>query len=362
MSISDMALDESGKKKTRKKSAKSAAMEAATETDTEKSELPDEEMTEGSAEQASTADGADSNECDGSAPAQPIPEAAEDNEDKTAADEDEATAPQDTEEYENETFDFVEAAITDGGEEAAEGGAEAASLPEDIETEEGKSEASDGTEAEYENETFDFGDGEVWDTGDEEAEDTKPEQAPQEKSEWEKYNPEKPRKADTRFDILEIFTFTLVAIILVTSFLFRHSVVEGGSMLNTLSDGDHLIITDLFYTPKRYDIVVFEDFSTGFDKALIKRVIATEGEVVRITVEGEVFVDGERIRDDFVHICHYNPDRPFEYTVGEGEVFVMGDHRCCSTDSRDFGAIREDSILGKVVLRFYPFPSFGTVD
>ena len=208
---------------------------------------------------------------------------------------------------------------------------------------------------EYENETFDFGTSDAAVSSDgEDSADTRDKE--------EVYNPKKPRSGDLRFDIVEIFTFTLVVIILITTFLFRHSVVDGDSMMNTLNNGDHLIITNAFYTPKRYDIVVFEDHSTGFEKALIKRVIATAGETVVITPDGEVFVDGERLSDEFVYTCHEDPDYPLEYTVAEGEVFVMGDHRCCSTDSRSFGAIKESSILGKVILRFYPFADFGTVN
>lgn len=206
----------------------------------------------------------------------------------------------------------------------------------------------------YENETFDFGDFEPDNSDKEEPEDKKAEE--------ERYNPKKPRSTDFRFDIVEIFTFTLVAIILLTTFLFRHSVVDGDSMMNTLNNGDHLIITDAFYTPKRYDIVVFEDHSTGFEKALIKRVIATEGEVVTITSSGEVLVNGEPVSDDFVYVEHHESIIPMEYKVPDGEVFVMGDHRCCSTDSRAFGSIKEDSILGKVILRFYPFADFGIIN
>jgi len=238
-----------------------------------------------------------------------------------------------------------------------------AEITESVDTQ--STESDEGSETpisgeEYENETFDFG---LSDSEEDEKPDTDEVAAPANKKQTtDKYDPDNPRRADTRFDIVEIFTFTLVAIILITSFLFRHSIVEGGSMLNTLTEGDHLILTDVFYTPKRYDIVVFEDYSTGFNKALIKRVIATEGEVVKINEDGEVFVNGERIRDDFVYRCHDRRERAFEYTVGEGEVFVMGDHRCCSTDSRNFGAISESSILGKVILRFYPFSFFGAVN
>ncbi|MBQ8689260.1 MAG: signal peptidase I [Clostridia bacterium] len=183
----------------------------------------------------------------------------------------------------------------------------------------------------------------------------------------EKYNPDKPRKVDLRFDLLELFVFTLVAIMILTTFAFKHSKVEGSSMNTTLFDGDHLIISDLFYEPERYDIIVCEDYSTGLRKPIVKRVIATEGEHVLVKSLNEVYVNGVLIENDFVWIdgaerADFQLMYPIELTVPEGEVFVMGDHRNDSLDSRQLGTIDEDSILGKVLIRFYPFDSFGAVE
>ena len=184
------------------------------------------------------------------------------------------------------------------------------------------------------------------------------------------YFPDRPRLADTLFDFFEILIFTLVAILILTSFCFRHSIVDGTSMEGTLHDGEQLIISHLFYTPKRGDIIVFEDFeaadrvhSSTLRKPLVKRVIATAGETVTITAQGQVFVDGVLLTEDYVTIdVPYYVYEPLEYTVAEGYVFVMGDHRNASTDSRAFGAVREDAILGRVLFRFAPFDKFGTVE
>ncbi len=169
-------------------------------------------------------------------------------------------------------------------------------------------------------------------------------------------------KADGIFEFVEMLVFTFAAVLLVLSFVFRHSVVDGGSMKNTLHHGEHLIISDLFYEPERFDIIVFEDRSTGFDEPMIKRVIALGGETVEINTLGEVRVNGELLEESYTYVG--NPMyayRTMTYVVPEGQVFVMGDHRDDSYDSRFYGAIDEDTILGKVVLRFAPFDKFGKV-
>ena len=180
----------------------------------------------------------------------------------------------------------------------------------------------------------------------------------------EKYNPEKPRKIDNVFEIVELFIVTLVCVMVVTSIFFRHSVVDGSSMQNTLQDGDHLIISSFLYTPDYGDIVVFEDTESSMRKALVKRVIALPGDTVEIKRDGSVYVNGELLNEDYVFIDEYISNYVDEeniWTVGEGEVFVLGDHRNVSADSRKFGTIDADTILGKAVLRFFPFSEFGIV-
>lgn len=182
----------------------------------------------------------------------------------------------------------------------------------------------------------------------------------------EKYDPKKPRKIDGRFDLIELFVFTLLAVMIITSFFFRHSVVQGDSMQNTLQNEEHLIISDFFYTPERGDVVVCEDHTAILNTPIVKRVIAVGGDHVKIT-RTAVFVNGKMLSEDYVYIDSFAIPyyyEPLELTVPEGEIFVMGDHRNNSTDSRDLirlGTISEDAVLGKVLLRFYPFDKFGTV-
>ena len=178
----------------------------------------------------------------------------------------------------------------------------------------------------------------------------------------EPYNPEKPRKIDGRFDFVELFIFTLLAVMIITSFFFRHTMVKGASMENTLHEGEHLIISDLFYTPKPGDIIVCEDYTTAIRKPIVKRVIAVGGDEVKITKFGEVYVNGKLLEETYVYIDDLGYKfRPLELTVPVGELFVMGDHRNDSIDSRDIGTVSEDSVLGRVLIRFYPFDKFGIV-
>lgn len=180
--------------------------------------------------------------------------------------------------------------------------------------------------------------------------------------EMPEYDPKKPRKIDGRFDLVELFVFTLLAVMIVTTFFFRHSVVDGSSMENTLHGGEHLIISDLFYTPKRGDIIVCEDYTTKIPKPIVKRVIAVEGDRIVITANGTVYINEALLEEDYVFIDGYYEQMPIDIVVPEGEIFVMGDHRNVSADSREIGTVSVDSVLGKVLLRFYPFDKFGTVN
>ena len=179
------------------------------------------------------------------------------------------------------------------------------------------------------------------------------------------YNQKKPRLIDTKFEFVELFVFTLLAVVLLTTFVFRHSVVDGSSMESTLSHNDHLIIVDLFYEPEHGDIIVFHAPETGESEPLVKRVIATEGDTVEILWDGVVLVNDVPIPDDYIKDEVYDNSKyqPMQkVTVPEDMVFVLGDNRNNSLDSRRFKGtfVREDAILGKVVLRIYP--NFGFVE
>lgn len=168
------------------------------------------------------------------------------------------------------------------------------------------------------------------------------------------------------FEFVELFIFTLVTVMILTTFVFRHSVVDGGSMENTLHNGDHLIISNLFYKPDYGDVVVFSS-ERNDGSVLVKRVVALEGdEVDCLYANGQylLYVNNELIDEsEYKYVGGQSTvlDEVQDYVVGKGEVFVLGDHRNNSNDSRSFLAVDTDRILGKVILRFYPFEDFGAI-
>ena len=176
-------------------------------------------------------------------------------------------------------------------------------------------------------------------------------------------------KAGEMFDWLQCIVFALIFCILVFTFLARTVGVIGGSMENTLYEGERLVISKFMYTPKQGDIVVLRQ-DTFRSEPIVKRVIATEGQTVDIDFEEcLVYVDGvaldEPYTKDYGNYTYYDPqDFDGEVTVPEGCIFVMGDNRNGSTDSRteSIGFVDTRKILGQVVFRIGPLDRMGFVE
>ena len=126
----------------------------------------------------------------------------------------------------------------------------------------------------------------------------------------------------------------------------------------SLNNGDKMLVSGLFYSPKAGDVVVFKKDEYDPERALVKRVIATEGQVINIDFdEGIVYVDGEPIVEDYILEPTTNKlDFIGPQTVPEGCVFVMGDNRNASTDSRkkEIGMVDSRLILGRAYFVIYP--------
>ncbi len=170
------------------------------------------------------------------------------------------------------------------------------------------------------------------------------------------------------FDWLEAICFSIVAVVLVFSFLFRSTLVEGTSMLPTLNNFDRVIIVNPVLSKiESGDIVVITQ-PTQIGEPLIKRVIATEGQTIDIDFKtGDVSIDGRVLYEPY--ILEKIKNEPFDsvifpFTVSEGHVFVMGDNRNGSSDSRNagIGEIDKRYIIGEAVLRIYPFEEFGIIE
>lgn len=172
------------------------------------------------------------------------------------------------------------------------------------------------------------------------------------------------------FDIVETLAVAACAIVILFVTVFRVAMVSGSSMNNTLFNKDVLIVSDLGFKPRTGDIVVFQKLNSSLSDmengdALVKRVIATEGQTIDIdfdtwtvTVDGKVLDESEYryLAPDAIR----RSDFSFPITLGEGEVFVMGDNRNHSTDSRSsaIGIVDERTIFGRVIMRISPISDF----
>ena len=176
------------------------------------------------------------------------------------------------------------------------------------------------------------------------------------------------KKSNNILPYLKDVVFLISGVLLVFSLLFRLVIVSGPSMNDTLVDGDWLLLlSNVFYNdPKRGDIIVASKDSFKNGTPIIKRVIATEGQTVDIDFQlGVVYVDGEALDEPYT----LTPTNMFEgvsfpLTVSNGCVFVMGDNRNESKDSRstEIGLIDDREIIGKAVFIMIPGDDGGELD
>ena len=165
----------------------------------------------------------------------------------------------------------------------------------------------------------------------------------------------------------EVVVGSVVVVTLLLTFLCRIITVDGSSMNPTYENGDRVLVTNLAGPVEQGDVVIVVN---ALEEPIIKRVVATQGQVVDFDPAlGEVTVDGEPLYGETFGIANgitYVPDLPgevleFPQTVPEGCVFVLGDNRSVSEDSRyqRVGMIDRRNILGKAVLRLFPLNRIG---
>ncbi len=196
-------------------------------------------------------------------------------------------------------------------------------------------------------------------------------EVPQSDEEAEEQAPRRP--GTDLFEWLQLFLGCVIVAVVLFNCAARLTRVDGESMDNTLQHGEILLIWSLGYTPQQGDVVVLNKTSTllpGWTEphAIVKRVIATGGQTVDIDYfTGTVYVDGQPLDEPYIPEEMYLPYsadmQKTHWEVPEGSIFVMGDNRNHSTDSRDdrLGVIDTDYILGKAVLALWPMERFGAV-
>lgn len=185
---------------------------------------------------------------------------------------------------------------------------------------------------------------------------------------------EEPRRPGAElYEWLQLFLGCVVAAVVLFNCVARLTRVDGGSMDNTLQHGEIMLIWSLGYTPEQGDIVVLNKTSVLLPdwtepRAIVKRVIATGGQTVDVDYStSTVYVDGQPLDEPYLPEEMRRPGAPSmqetHWEVPEGSIFVMGDNRNYSTDSRDslLGTVDTDYILGKAVLALWPLDRFGTV-
>lgn len=171
--------------------------------------------------------------------------------------------------------------------------------------------------------------------------------------------------------IFETLIPALIGVMVISLLLFKVCTVNGSSMRNTLYDGQRLVISDLFYTPSEGDIVVFHQ-TGSLNEPLVKRVIAVGGRWVKLDFDrgllyvsdDDVFDEGDLVDESgYIYLDggSYSASGVQVWQVPEGYLFVMGDNRNHSLDSRSaaVGFVDERSVIGRVVLRIYPYSELG---
>lgn len=159
---------------------------------------------------------------------------------------------------------------------------------------------------------------------------------------------------------------SVLVVVAIFTFVIRMMGVDGHSMLNTLQHGDRLLVVNsmLYHDYKYGDIVILRKDGVFDDDPIVKRVIAVEGQTVDIDfAEGIVYVDGAALEEDYIREPTYTAEgTEFPLTVPEGSIFVMGDNRNGSSDSRDYrlGTVDTRYVIGKAAFLIFPGPDYET--
>lgn len=163
------------------------------------------------------------------------------------------------------------------------------------------------------------------------------------------------------FEYIFVIAIAIIIAILIRTFIIHPYMIPTSSMEPTILMGDNLLvekITYRFHSPKVGDIVVFKNPS-GSEKQLVKRIIGVPGDHVEITEDGHVILNGKAYEESYT--IYQNVGQSFNFDIPDNTVFVLGDNRGNSQDSRWFGPISEDIIIGRAIFRHWPLNRFGLI-
>lgn len=167
------------------------------------------------------------------------------------------------------------------------------------------------------------------------------------------------------FESAEVVAQSLIFIVFVLVFVFRVFTVQGNSMLSTLQNGNKVVVKIYNYQPVRGDIVVISKYGK-LDESIIKRVIALPGDRLYIDfATSSVYVNGKKLNEYYINEPEFGPDDgQIPEVVPEGYIFVMGDNRNHSSDSRStyVGLVPVDKVVGKAFFRYFPFNKISKLE
>ena len=167
------------------------------------------------------------------------------------------------------------------------------------------------------------------------------------------------------YDWVQALVCSVLAVVVVFTFVIRLIGVDGHSMVPSLQDGDRLLVLNsMLYGDYQYGDVVVLRKESFLEEPIVKRVIATEGQIVDIDfLTGSVYVDGVLLKEDYINELTFTEEgMAFPLVVPEGSIFVMGDNRNHSNDSRDsrLGTVDTRYVIGRAVLLAFPGPDSVT--
>ena len=177
----------------------------------------------------------------------------------------------------------------------------------------------------------------------------------------EKQQEEKRENGRELYEWVQALVGSVLVVVLVFTFVIRLIGVDGHSMVPTLQDGDRLLVLNsMLYNDYKYGDIVVLRKEAFLEEPIVKRVIATEGQTVDIDFStGSVYVDGVLLKEDYINELTFEEEgTEFPLTVPEGSIFVMGDNRNHSSDSRDsrLGTVDSRYVIGKAVVLAFPGP------